>query len=124
MKIGNDFKIPKELNDAIVQEDIGGYKVIIDAYKGVYIQGNTTINLYELEVGTVGIIPINAAAQTLIEDFPFEVEKHQLVYQVSFNKFAWYFLDREDALKLLQIILEVKATALNHEFLVNDLPEH
>jgi hypothetical protein len=124
MKIGNDFKVPKELDDAMFQEDIGGYKVIVDGIKGVFIQGNMTINLHELEVGTVGILPLNAGAQALIEDFPFEIEKHQLVYQVSFNKYAWYFLDRANALELLQIILEVKASALNYEFLDNSYLGH
>lgn len=119
MKVGNNFKVPEELEKSNQIIDIGGYKVISNTDLGVLIQGISLTNLFELPVGIVGIIPLDEVGQRLITDFPFDIEKHHLIYAVSYCGIAWYFNNKRDALTLLNLILEVKEYALHQEFLVS-----
>ena len=117
MKIGNKFTVPEKYNDAII-EDVGGYQIIVTE-EGVLIQGIQLVNLYDLEIGIVGIIPLDKEAQETIENFPFDIENNCLIFQVTYCGLAWYFLQKEYALKLIQIILNVKEQALQVKLLLN-----
>lgn len=119
MKIGKKFTVPEKYNNEIVIEDIGGYQIIVTEEEGVLIQGITLTNLYNLEIGIVGIIILDEEAQETIKNFPFDIEKHRLIFQVTYCSLAWYFLQKEDALKLMQIILNVKEQALHLKWLLN-----
>jgi len=122
LKIGHDFQIPEELLKLEICEgskvfDIGGYKVIPSCDKGVLIQGFRTVNLFDLPIGSISIIPLDEDGMSKIENFPFEIEKHHLVYSVGYSDFAWYFNKREEAYGLMDIILQVKENALHNKWL-------
>ena len=116
MKVGNDFKIDEKYKDAQII-DIGGYKIIISVNEGVWIQGIQLMSLFELPIGIAGILPLNETAMRVIKDFPFDIEKNHLVYQVSYCEKAWYFNKKQDAFLLLDLILQIKEHALHQEFI-------
>ena len=119
MKIGHDFDIPEKYKNTEIL-DIGGYKVISDFEAGVLIKGNRVINLFKEPISACGIIPMDAEMQESLIDFPFEIETHQLVYQVSFNENAWYFTDKNIAFELINLITNIKEFALHTKFLENN----
>jgi len=119
IKIGNDFKIPAEYENTEFVNiiDIGGYKIIIDDERGVLIQGISLINLFELPIGYISIIPLDFEMQDKIFDFNFIKEEHRLIFCVSFCGLGWYFKDKSDAFALMDIIVSSKENALHSKFL-------
>ena len=117
MKIGKDFKLSKEYQKDADIIDIGGYKAIIHSDFGVHIQGVSLTSLFEEPIGIVGIMPLDEEAQKEIIDYQFCIEKHHLVYQVTYCGKAWYFNKREDAFAMIDLILRVKETALHNKFI-------
>jgi len=115
MKIGNDFKT--EMHDFDIDKimDIGGYKAIIKKDGEVVIQGIGLFSVNKARIGNISIIPLDEESQLELHDFPFEIEKHQLIFQVSFNGFAWYFKNKKDAFILMDLILQVKEIALQQK---------
>jgi len=116
MKIGHDFELSKEFQDAETF-DIGGYKIISHIDFGVMIQGLKLINLFDLAIYPVGILAMDADMQRQIEEHPFDIEEHHLVYRVSYDNYAWYFNSKQDAFVLLDLILQVKERALHDKFI-------
>lgn len=118
-KIGYDFECDYKESENVKITDIGGYKIISDLEVGVIIKGTKYVNLFELPLSEVSILPLDEEMQLQILDFPFEVEKHHLIYQVSFNNKAWYFNSKNTAYTLLDIILQAKEHALHQKFIDN-----
>ena len=116
MKIGNDFKVPKKYTE-FKTIDIGGYKVISSQDQGILVQGIQLLNLFQMPISEVGIIPLDEEMMGKIEKFPFEIEKHHLVYDVTFNGYAWYFNSKQEAYEMLDLILRVKENALHQKFI-------
>jgi len=71
------------------------------------------------KIGQIGIIPLDEDGQLLIDDFPFDIEKNRLIYQISYNGLAWYFKDKNDAITLLSTLLKFKENALHNKFIKN-----
>lgn len=118
MKIGHTFDIPDEYKNTDVEiNNLGGYQVISDFEKGILIKGNRVINLFGEKISACGILPLDVEMQESLLDFPFEIEKHRLVYQVSFNNNAWYFTDKNIAFDLITLITSVKEFALHTKYL-------
>lgn len=117
MKIGNDFKLPEKYETGFETIDIAGYKVIVDPDLGVLIQGIALTNLFECKVGYVSIMPLDEEFQRSINDFPFDVEEHRLIFSIAFNDRAWYFKEKSDAYTMLELILQVKEHGLHEKFL-------
>lgn len=113
MQIGNDFKVSYESDTIISVLDVGGYKVITDTNRGVLIQGLQLINTFELNIDYTSIVPLTNDGLLQMEHFPFDfVDDTTIVYQVSNNGLAWYFLDKADAHMMLDVFLQVKIHAL------------
>lgn len=120
MQIGNDFQVSYESDTIISVLNVGGYKVITDADKGVLIQGIKLINTFELNIDYTSIIPLTNDNLLQMEDFPFDfVSDTTIVYQVSNSGLAWYFLDKVDAHMMLDVFLQVKVHALLTHMLEN-----
>ena len=118
MKIGNNFEVQEKYKkDEVV--DIGGYKVIISTEEGVLIQGISLVNLFELPITDISITPLDEEIQGAIKDFPFDKEKHHLVYAIGFNGKVWYFNKREEAFALMNVILQTKEHGLHQKFIEN-----
>jgi hypothetical protein len=119
MKIGNDFKT--EIPDFDIEKcmSIGGYKAIIKTNGEVLIQGIGLFSVNKALIGNISIMPLDEEAQLELSDFPFEIEKHRLIFQVSFNGFAWYFKNKKDAFILMDLMLQVKEVALHNKFINN-----
>lgn len=119
MKIGNNFEVTIPEFDIKEMVDIGGYKIIIKKTGEAVVQGISLFSISDAMIGIIAILPLDTDAQQQIEDFPFDIEEHHLVYQVSFNRMAWYFNKKIEAYELMDTILQIKEIALHNKFINN-----
>ena len=116
MQLSDKFTVPVIYKD-MEQQPTGSYTIVNAPEEGIVICGTTITKIFQLPIGIVGIVPLDEEMQLAIEDYPFDIEKHQLVYQVSFNNKAWYFIDIQEAYALLDTLLRIKVAALHQKFI-------
>jgi len=109
--IGHNFEVPKKYKDCEIF-NFGGYQGIISETDGVLVQGIKLINLFKEPISVCGIIPLDSEMTEKLTEFPFEPEKHKLMYQVSYGDYAWYFVDKVIAYGFMDFIVRVKELAL------------
>jgi hypothetical protein len=118
MKVGHDFKTDYTTETALNIIDIGGYKVIQDIDKGVLVQGLKLINLFDFNIDYISIVPLDEdTMKSAGASFPFDIETHHLVYQISNNGYAWYFNNKQDAYSMMKVFLQVKELALHQKWI-------
>ena len=119
MKVGNDFKVTIPEFDIKEVVNLGGYKLIITKGGEFLIQGIGLFSVNKAKIDSISILPLDEEAQTQIDDFPFEIESHHLIFQVGYTGLAWYFKNRKDAFTLMNIVLKFKENALHNKFIKN-----
>jgi len=111
-KIGTSFQLPEKYKDYETL-DIGGYKFISVPDEGILVQGLSTVNIFDCQVGVVGLLPLTPAIQKETLGDNFEVEEDRLVHEVSYSGYGWFFLDKKDAYAFVGMLYDIKEGALS-----------
>ena len=124
--VGTDWKTP---SDAIEVTRIGGY-VLCVVEGALCVKGSKLVNLSKLPIGPVGIFPAdldyfkqataNKKKDALNDLFVIE---DTIYFIVTFNGYAWIFLDEQDAYTMLTTITEFKKGALIDKYNKAQVPK-